>query len=269
MSVSAGIICAVAYWVFLMVDQNLLSWQCLSRPIVVAPIVGLLLGDFNTGIIMGAQLEALYMGISAIGGAIPSDALSGSIIAVAYTILVGGDGAMETGLALSMTIGTVMASFNSIVMALVSALAPYWEKLAAECEPVKFKIQTLVVAGLSAAVSAIVVFFGVAFGVDGLSSALAACPAWVLTGFGAAGSMMTAVGFGILLAMIWDPAICVFYFVGFICAMSLGLSSLGIAVIGAAIALTLFFVQKDIVDAKKSGGTAAASGPANSEEDFF
>ena len=113
------------------------------------------------------------------------------------------------------------------------------------------------------------VFFGVAFGVDGLSSALAACPAWVLTGFGAAGSMMTAVGFGILLAMIWDPAICVFYFVGFICAMSLGLSSLGIAVIGAAIALTLFFVQKDIVDAKKSGGTAAASGPANSEEDFF
>ena len=249
MSVSAGIICAVAYWVFLMVDQNLLSWQCLSRPIVVAPIVGLLLGDFNTGIIMGAQLEALYMGISAIGGAIPSDALSGSIIAVAYTILVGGDGAMETGLALSMTIGTVMASFNSIVMALVSALAPYWEKLAAECKPVKFKIQTLVVAGLS--------------------SALAACPAWVLTGFGAAGSMMTAVGFGILLAMIWDPAICVFYFVGFICAKSLGLSSLGIAVIGATIALTLFFVQKDIVDAKKSGGTAAASGPANSEEDFF
>lgn len=269
MSVYAGIICAVVYWVILMVDQNLLSWQCLVRPIVVSPIVGLLLGDLSTGIIMGAQLEALYMGISAIGGAVPSDALSGSIIAVAYAILVGGEGAMQVGLSLAMTIGTVMASLNSIVMALGSTLAPYWERLAAECKPMKFKIQTLAVAGLTAGVSAIVVFFGVAFGVDGLSSALAACPAWVLTGFGAAGSMMTAVGFGILLAMIWDPTICVFYFVGFICAMSLGLSSLGIAVLGAAIALTLFFVQKDIIEAKKAGTPAAASGPANSEEDFF
>ena len=51
-----------------------------------------------TGIIMGASLEAIFMGISAVGGSIPSDCLSGSIIAVAYTIVVGGDGAMETGL---------------------------------------------------------------------------------------------------------------------------------------------------------------------------
>ena len=92
-----------------------------------------------------------------------------------------------------------------------------------------------------------------------------------MTGFGAAGGMMTAVGFGILLSMIWDAKICVFYFVGFICAKSLGLSSLGIAVIGAAIALTIFFLKKDIVDAtKNNAGTAVSTtGPANSEEDFF
>ena len=41
-------------------------------------------------------------------------------------------------------------------------------------------------------------------------------------------------------------------------------------VIGAAIALTIFFLKKDIVDAKNSVSTAAStSGPANSEEDFF
>lgn len=49
--------------------------------------------------------------------------------------------------------------------------------------------------------------------------------------------------------MIWSTDIAVFYFVGFICAKSLGLSSLGIAVIGAAIALTLFFIDKRIIDA--------------------
>ncbi len=269
MSVSAGIVCAVAYWVILMLDQNLLSWQCLSRPIVVAPVIGLLLGDLHTGITMGASLEAIFMGISAIGGAVPSDALSGSIIAVAYAVLVGGEGAVETGLALSLTLGTVMSSFSGMTMALWNALAAYWEKLAAECKPTKFKIQTLAVAGLAAAVNAVIIFFGVGFGVEGLNSALAACPTWVLTGLGAAGGMMTAVGFGILLAMIWDVKICAFYFVGFICAKSLGLSSLGIAVIGACIAITLFFVEKNIIDAKKTAGPAAVSGPANSEEDFF
>lgn len=104
MSITAAIICAVVYAVINWLDPYTLSWQCLNRPIVVAPLVGLLLGDFQTGIIMGASLEAIFMGISAVGGSIPSDCLSGSIIAVAYAIVVGGDGAMETGLALSLTI---------------------------------------------------------------------------------------------------------------------------------------------------------------------
>ena len=111
MSITAAIICAVVYAVINWLDPYTLSWQCLNRPIVVAPLVGLLLGDFQTGIIMGASLEAIFMGISAVGGSIPSDCLSGSIIAVAYTIVVGGDGAMETGLALSLTIGTVMSTW--------------------------------------------------------------------------------------------------------------------------------------------------------------
>ena len=99
MSITAAIICAVVYAVINWLDPYTLSWQCLNRPIVVAPLVGLLLGDFQTGIIMGASLEAIFMGISAVGGSVPSDCLSGSIIAVAYAIVVGGDGAMETGLA--------------------------------------------------------------------------------------------------------------------------------------------------------------------------
>lgn len=271
MSFHAAIICALIYIVINMLDPYMLSWQCLNRPIVVAPIVGLFLGDFQTGIIMGASLEAIFMGISAIGGAIPSDCLSGSIIAVAYAIMVGGEGATETGLALSLSIGTVMASFNSMLMPLWAGLAPFWEKQAAQCKPKKFLATNLVVNILPSLASGIVIFFGVGYGIDGLNNALALLPAWVMTGLAAAGTMMTAVGFGILLSMIWAPDICIFYFIGFICAMSLGLSSLGIAVIGAGIALTLFFIDKKVVDLKNAAGSAqqTAAAPANGEEDFF
>ena len=145
MSITAAIICAVVYAVINWLDPYTLSWQCLNRPIVVAPLVGLLLGDFQTGIIMGASLEAIFMGISAVGGSIPSDCLSGSIIAVAYAIVVGGDGAMETGLALSLTIGTVMSTINTMLMPLWAGLAPYWERLASECKPNKFRAISMVV----------------------------------------------------------------------------------------------------------------------------
>ena len=91
-------------------------------------------------------------------------------------------------------------------------------------------------------------------------------------GAGLATALSQCISFGILLSMIWSTDIAVFYFVGFICAKSLGLSSLGIAVIGAAIALTLFFIDKRIIDAKNAVAAAPAAGaaaPANSEEDFF
>ena len=225
-----------------------------------------------TGIIMGASLEAIFMGISAVGGSVPSDCLSGSIIAVAYAIVVGGDGAMETGLALSLTIGTVMSTISTMLMPLWAGLAPYWERLASECKPNKFRAISMVVNFIACLPGAAIIFLGVAFGIEGLQAGLAACPAWVMTGLAVAGTMMTAVGFGILLSVIWSTDIAVFYFVGFICAKSLGLSSLGIAIIGAAIALTLFFIDKRIIDAKNAVAAAPAAGaaaPANSEEDFF
>lgn len=268
---STAFACAIVYYLLNRIDY-MMSWQAITRPIVVAPIIGLVLGNFQTGIIMGAALEAMFMGISAIGGVVAADALSGSIIAVAYAVTSGSDPevAITTGLTLAMTIGTLMAPINNLFQPLWLLLVPYWEKLAAKAEPKKFFVQNIIVHFIMGLPNAVVLFAAVAAGVTGLETFIAACPAWVMTGFSAAGGMMTAVGFGILLSMIWDTKICIFYFVGFICAKSLGLSSLGIAVIGAAVALTVFFLKKDIVDAKNSVSTAVSTtGPANSEEDFF
>lgn len=166
-----------------------------------------------------------------------------------------------------------MSTISTMLMPLWAGLAPFWENLAAECKPNKFRAIALLVNLISSLPGAVIIFLGVAFGIEGLQAGLSACPAWVMTGLAAAGTMMTAVGFGILLSMIWSADIAVFYFVGFVCAKSLGLSSLGIAVIGAAIALTLFFIDKRIIDAKNAvaaaPAAAGAAAPANSEEDFF
>ena len=87
--VSSALQICLVYYIVSLLDPYILSWQCINRPIVVAPLAGLVLGDFHTGIVMGAALESIFMGISAIGGSIPADATTASIIAVAYTILTG------------------------------------------------------------------------------------------------------------------------------------------------------------------------------------
>lgn len=262
--VKAALICALVHFTFVYLDDRWLGWQTITRPIVVAPVTGLLLGDFKTGILMGASLESIFMGISAIGGAVPADATSASIIAVAYTILNGAT--PEAGLAISMPIGAVMASFGQLEMALVAApLVPYWEKLAQE-DMNKFCLQNYICSALYQLIPAAVMFVAIAYGVEGLNSFLSMLPGWVMTGLGAASGMMTGVGFAILTSMIWDNEVGIFFFLGYVLAAYLHVDTLAIAIIAAAVAITLFFSNKRLIDAKNE---LKGNVNTNNEEDFF
>lgn len=256
----------IAYFVVSWLEMCVLSWQCLTRPIVVAPLAGLIMGDFRTGIIMGAALESIFMGISAIGGSVPADACTSSIIAVAFTILTGSS--VEEGLAIAMPIGTVMASLSGLLTPLWAGLAAYWEKLAMECNPKKFLTTNLLVSLVSGGlVNTIILFFAISVGVEGLNALLASLPVWVMTGLGAASGMMLAVGFAILTSMIWSGEVAVFFFVGYVLVKFAGLGTVPIAIIGAAIAITMFFSEKKLADLK--GSLATSGTAANDEEDFF
>ena len=268
--VQSAFLIVLVYWFIFALDPYILSWQCLNRPIVVAPVIGLVLGDFHTGIIMGASLESIFMGISAIGGSIPADATSSSVIAVSYTILAGGN--IETGLALALPIGTLMASFASLFIPIYASLAPYWEKLAQK-NIKQFTIQSFIFSFFIQPLPyCTVLFIAIAFGVEGLNSALAALPAWVMTGFGAASSMMVAVGFAILSSMIWSKELGCFFFIGYVMVAYLKLASLPVAIIGAAIAITMFLSEKRYVDLKNllaNRPVSEGNQIANDEEDFF
>lgn len=269
--IHAAIICAFTYILITYVDTSMLSWQCLTRPIVVAPLVGAMLGDFRTGIIMGASLESIFMGISAIGGAIPADATTASIIAVAYTILTGASA--EEGLAIAMPIGTVMASFNSLIMSAIGTpMSAYWEKCATT-NIKRFNWQVCLFQLACTAITGIVMFVAVAYGVEGLNAFLNALPGWVMRGLSASSSMMVAVGFAILTSMIWDREVAAFFFVGYVLAAYLNLGTLPIAILGFAAAAALFYSNKRVIDMKQElkneGVKSDTANTSNDEEDFF
>lgn len=261
--IHGGIIAALV-WMIVQGTDRLLGWQTLQRPIITAVITGFLLGDIKTGILMGASLEAIFMGISAIGGSIPSDACAGSILAVSMTLLTGCD--METGLALAMPIGTVLATVNELWKTVLASFAPFWEKLASKGDD-KLFTRMVILFGLivDRLPLTIILFISVAFGVEGLSQVIGALPSWIMNGFGAASGMMTAVGFAILTSMIWSKEIGGYFFIGFVLAKYLNLDMLPIAIIMAVVAIGHFFTDKKIMEMQKTTVCEGNDG----EEDFF
>ena len=78
-----ALLVAFAYWITWLID-GILGWQTMTRPIVLGTVIGLLCGDLKAGVIMGASLEAVYMGISGIAIGIAADGnLLGPLLFVA------------------------------------------------------------------------------------------------------------------------------------------------------------------------------------------
>ena len=76
-----------------------------QRPIVMGPLVGLVLGDLQTGLLVGATLELAFMGNVTIGAALPPEITAGGILGTAFAIT-SGSGA-DVALALALPIATV------------------------------------------------------------------------------------------------------------------------------------------------------------------
>lgn len=82
----------VALAVFIGVaGHEMFGMSMLSRPIVVAPLAGALMGDLQTGLIVGASLEAIFMGVVNIGISSTAEPSLAAGLATAFAIKMGGN----------------------------------------------------------------------------------------------------------------------------------------------------------------------------------
>lgn len=85
--------------------EYFLGTQMIQRPIVMGTLVGLALGDLQNGLIIGASIELVFMGVASIGAAIPPEVTAGGILGTAFAINSGAGPAVA--LALALPIATV------------------------------------------------------------------------------------------------------------------------------------------------------------------
>lgn len=86
-------------------ESRLGGQHMLDRPIIIGPVVGLIMGDPVTGLVVGGQLELVWMGLNGIGTTTPPNVVVGSALATALAISTGAS--YETTLALAVPIAVV------------------------------------------------------------------------------------------------------------------------------------------------------------------
>ena len=122
----------VALAVFICVGgAELIGFTMLNRPIVIGPLVGLFLGDVKTGVMIGASLEAVFMGVVNIGGASAAEPGIATAVGTAFAIMLGKGS--EVALTLALPIGILGLQIKTFLyIFLVGMFAKKFDQLAAE-----------------------------------------------------------------------------------------------------------------------------------------
>ena len=101
-----------------------------SRPLVVATLTGLFLGDPVQGVIMGSILELMFIGSFPVGAAVSPDFGSAGAICTAFAILTGGGEAVATAMALPISLlgGFIFIGCKMINAVFGQVMMKYLEK---------------------------------------------------------------------------------------------------------------------------------------------
>ena len=208
------------------------------RPIVTGFLVGIVLGDMKTGLILGATLELFFIGSISMGAYIPPDDLVGSVLATAFAIH-GGLG-VEAALALAMPIAVISMGFKNVIYALATALCTKADGYAEKGNTRGINVLHFGVTGIKMLNSFAWCFLGYYLGADAVANLIQGLPEQIVTGLEIAGGILPALGFALLLNMVLNKRSLPYYFLGFILAASFGASIITVLIIAIIIVVTMW-----------------------------
>lgn len=229
------------------------------RPIVLCPLVGLVLGDLQTGLAIGASLELLFMGSISIGAYVPPNETVGGVLACAFAISLGES--TEAAIALAMPIAVLTLSLKNIMRVIDPFFVDMADKFAAQGN-VKgiYAIHFLLGNALGCVLYFILCSTAFYLGVDAVKGLLDMIPQFAIDGFGIAANILPAMGFAMLGRLVLTKQVMPYFFLGFLITSYAGIPVLGVAILAIIIAIEKF-------DLLKMGGAAESALAAEGDDD--
>lgn len=231
----AVILFLVLYVGFAQLDQISVQLGFYS-PLFAGTVTGLMLGDVQTGLMVGATMQLMTLGVATYGGASVPDFLSGSIMGTAFAIL-SGQGA-EYGIALAVPIGLLLTQLDVLGRMSNVFVQHYADRCAerGDCAGVeRANVLGIIPWTLTRMLP---VFIGLYFGEEVVSLISSYIPAWLLGGLKYAGGLLPAMGIALLMRYLPVKKFFAYYIIGFVLMAYLpqNFTILGVSLVGLALA---------------------------------
>lgn len=237
---------------------NTIGWYTLGRPLVASFVVGVIMGDLQTAMIVGVALQIMYMGNVTPGGAVAWD--------LSYATYIGTAGALVFGKGMESTqvigLAVVFAGIGGLVgqmvwnlsYALNLPLNRLANKYAEAGETGKMYIPNVVcgqLIGLACRFIPAVILLTTMTAASAQADFASMIPGWLTTLLSTFGGMMAALGMGIIISFLlkkqWQ--ICIFL-LGFVLVTYFNLNTMAVAVIATLLAVIYYVFQIEQKEAR-------------------
>ena len=258
---------------FLALGINWYVGQCMSeRPIVAGLIAGIIFGDIPSGVMIGCALEAIFMGAVNVDGAVSAEPVTATVVTVAFVVATGmnqGVAITAVGTPLGLVAGIIYLMLFNVFMSLF-APAVDWAARTGNGSEKRLLMVRWIGWFVKYFLLAIPSFLAVYIGAEPVAALASQIPENVIAGFTTCGNLLPAVGMALLLKMLWDKKLAVYYLLGFVLVIYLNLPMVAVAALGAVIVVVTALRDMEILDLKKHGiATSSSSAEEEEEEDFF
>lgn len=215
----------------------------LSKPVIAGFLAGIIMGDIQTGLVVGSTPQLMVLGVGTFGGASIPDFATGAIIGTALGV-VSGKG-IQFAIGISVPVGLLMVQLDVFARFCNVYFLHRVDKHIQNKEFSKINREawlSLLPIGLSRALP---VGISLIFGNSVVNAVLKYAPDWLMGGLKLAGAVLPVVGIAILLHYLPVGKFVAFLIAGYLLAAYLKIPMMGIALFGLVCALIHFKQLKE------------------------
>lgn len=206
------------------------------RPLVACTLVGLILGDLKTGIIIGGTLEMIALGWMNIGAVVAPDAALASIIST--ILVIAGNQSVATGIALAIPLAAAGQVLNIIVRTITVVFQHVADSIAERGNLMVLSwihISALILQAMRIAIPTVIVSLSI--GTDTIHTMLRLIPDVVTNGLNISGSIIVVVGYAMVINMMRAGYLMPFFYLGFVTSAFTCVNLVATGVIGVIMAM--------------------------------
>lgn len=231
------------------------------RPIIVCTLSGIILGDVQTGLLAGGLTELAFAGLTPVGGTQPPNPVLAGIMTTVIAYTAGVDTKVAIGLALPFSF--LMQYIILFYYSTFSVFMGKADKLAEAGDYKGFLRLNLITIAIVGVTYGVVVFLCTYVAQQPMQAFVQGIPPWLSHGFEIAGGILPAVGFGLLLKVMFKGEFMPYMIVGFLFATFIPTPNLlPVALLGTAFAMIAYHNDKKMKD-QSSTRTVSVGGSAN------